>query len=304
MASVVNPESVGKGDPASVRCLGDRGHEATTEPARGRGERDGLAEAGPVPQPCPGTHRCRRPDKSHRTAASTAAQVAADRSMTAFNQRLGLGPIDELVRHLLQRRASRGFTPSTRLTTRRTFASRGATPALRRRSPRPRAPCTARCREALPAPSRVICGTRPSCRPRRYAGPLLATPGLGGCIPDRTMQRADRGSGRPPGPPGSPPPVDEFPPGRPDALDPGLLRHHLRDDYSPMASVPGDEQRPSGRRVPCEQAVREAAPGERVSGASVGRRRHRLSPLSAIDRGATSLGRHWAGVSIPCRGSA
>ena len=56
------------------------------------------------------------------------------------------------------------------------------------------------------------------------------------------------------------PTIDESPPCRPDALDPGLLRHHLGDEHLPRVRSLADQQRPTSRLVPPEQAAVQAAP--------------------------------------------
>ncbi len=59
------------------------------------------------------------------------------------------------------------------------------------------------------------------------------------------------------------PTIDESPPCRPDALDPGLLRHHFGDEHLPRVRGIADQKRPTSRLVPPEQAAVQPAPAHR-----------------------------------------
>ena len=69
------------------------------------------------------------------------------------------------------------------------------------------------------------------------------------------LVRAGRGQVR-----GRRPAIDEPPPGGPDPLDAGLLRHDLGDEHLPGVLGIANQQRPASRLVPPEQAAVEALP--------------------------------------------
>ena len=251
---IVLAQPFGEGHPAPSGCRGDGCDQATAQPSGGHRERDGGGF---------------RLDGNHHPARG--AQVG-DRARVAQRRTGGARPRGEI---------HDGVEPATGLTARHQIVRGGLETRGRRRhaeQPRDDAPNVDvewrdrdpegrrrdRSRRVGPDPGQGIqFGDR-----RGHATAMVRDdlPGAfaqreGPTVVTKPRPRGQQLVGTGPGEVDRRrPTIDEPPPCRPDALDPGLLRHHLGDEHLPRVRGLADQKRPTSRLVPPEQAAVQAAP--------------------------------------------